>query len=320
MFSLKGGFDFIATVLDMQLQLPIQITPTLKLEHASDAQIEVIKPCLESRVGTMRISNSQNYECHYNEIKDGAAIKYESTPLTNDKWRYYILSYAGSNYQAHQFFYIANLVAPYIISFASYFTSEEFGKGRVTGSGSDNLGGNVYYLKSVHIAETFNEESLKTIQELLEKYLALDAVEHEGIKRAIELNWNLSRISNLNNLPILGLFMIIEMLLTHNPSNKEIGDSLTHQIKHKIAFLSSRFSKPLDYSVFGNQVKAEKIWSCLYNYRSCIAHGNHIDFTDKELQALKDADTAFNFLTLATRTLLAHALTEPDVINGLKPI
>ncbi len=158
------------------------------------------------------------------------------------------------------------------------------------------------------------------IKQLLEKYLSLDESKHEGIKRAIELNWNLKRISNLNNLPILGLFMIIEMLLTHNPNDKEVGDSLTHQIKTKVAFLSPRFSKPLDYSAFGNNVKPEKIWGGLYNYRSCIAHGNHVDFANDKLRMLKDADTAFDFLNRATRTLLAHAIMEPDVINGLKPI
>ncbi len=136
-FSPKGGFCFISTVLDMQLQLPIQITPALKLERASDAQIQIIKPCLEENLGTMRISHSDRYEFQCTEIKEDNCTRYERTPLATEDWRYYILTFVGNNYQSHQFFYIADLVFPHIISFASYLTSEEFGQGNIMGAGSD---------------------------------------------------------------------------------------------------------------------------------------------------------------------------------------
>ena len=115
--------------------------------------------------------------------------------------------------------------------------------------------------------------------------------------------------------------MILEMLLTHNPNEKEIGDLLTHQIKTKTALLLPRLSQPFHYDVFSKGGgDHEKIWGALYHYRSCIAHGNHINFTDKRLKPLVDDDTAYTFLSLATKRILEHALKEPDLINSLKPI
>lgn len=315
-----GGYHFIATVLDMQVSLPLQITPTLKLECANDAQIDIIRNFLETKIGAMRFDNRQNYECDCIEKKDGGVTLFEWKPLKKTDWRYYLLTFKGNGMEVYNFLDIADLVAPHVSSFAHCYTTEEFGRGNVVGAGTDPLRTSKHHLKINHHSQIFNSNSLASLQDIFGKYKALDKNKYEGIERAIKLNSNLRRMADVNNLVILGLFMIIEMLLTHNPNEKEVGDSLTHQIKTKIEFLSSRFKEPLNYSVFGDQVSSEKIWGSLYVYRSCIAHGNSIDFTTGKLQVLKNADLAYDFLNTATRTLLAHALAEPEVINGLKPI
>jgi len=319
----RGGFYFIATALDMRVRLPVDVTPTLRLDKASDAQLEVIYQFLEEgHTLGLRMTNRHYYEAE--RVKDKPTDShYKFVTQPKEHWRYYVINFVGSNYEGHQFFSIADLVFPYLASFATGLTADEFGSGQPRGRMYDPLGSQTFYsviMGNDSSPRTFDEQCLHRLQELLGRFHALDKNKHEGILRAIDYHKNIQRLASLNNLHVLGLFMIVEMLLTHNPNDKEIGDSLSHQIKTKIALLSPRFTAPLDYSVFDNQTSPEKIWGSLYAYRSCIAHGNHIDFTKGALKVLKDSRTADAFLILATKTLLAHALIEPDLINGLKPI
>ena len=151
-------------------------------------------------------------------------------------------------------------------------------------------------------------------------YNKLDKKKHEGIIRAFDFNANMKMLTNANNMRVLAYFAIIEMLLTHNPNEKEIGDLLTHQIKTKIALISSRLDTPINYTTFGAGVAPDKIWSALYNFRSSIAHGNHINFQEGKCAVLKDPGTATTFVAAVCKNLLKHALYEPELINSLKPI
>jgi hypothetical protein len=55
----------------------------------------------------------------------------------------------------------------------------------------------------------------------------LDHVKHSGIVRAVDILEKFGRLPLSDDLRVLGYFMVLEMLLTHNPNDKEIGDSLS---------------------------------------------------------------------------------------------
>jgi hypothetical protein len=147
----------------------------------------------------------------------------------------------------------------------------------------------------------------------------LDVQRHPGISRATRAFEGLKRIPHGSDLRVLGLFAVIEMLLTHNPNDKELGDSLSHQIATKLPLLSNRFAEPLAYGVFGTDVHASTAWKKLYEYRSAIAHGGTADFEGR-LQILKNPQNAQQFLEDAVRRLVRHALEEPELVDGLKLI
>ena len=110
------------------------------------------------------------------------------------------------------------------------------------------------------------------------------------------------------------------MLLTHNPNDKEIGDSLSHQIATKVALLDKRLPEPLPYvDYFGDESSPERIWKMLYSFRSAIAHGDNPDFKAK-LRMLRSAKSATSFVGEATARLLRQALEEPELFDSLKPI
>jgi hypothetical protein len=112
--------------------------------------------------------------------------------------------------------------------------------------------------------------------------------------------------------------MTLEMLLTHNPNDKDVGDSLSHQISTKVALLERRLAKPLNYAVL-SEAKSTVVWKKLYAFRSAIAHGGTADFKGA-LSILQSPQAATEFLAEATALILRHALDEPALFDSLKPI
>lgn len=138
--------------------------------------------------------------------------------------------------------------------------------------------------------------------------------EFEEIRRSLDLFRQVSRMHGSDHLSVLGLFSVIESLLTHNPRGEY--DSLGHQIRTKVLLLDKRFVRPIDYAAFDN-VLPKTVWSKLYELRSRIAHGGQLDFKNS-LKVLKDLNTSTDFLRQTTRRVLRHALVEPQLILDLR--
>ena len=119
-----------------------------------------------------------------------------------------------------------------------------------------------------------------------------------------------------SSLRFLGYFGILESLLIHKPNPEDPYDSITRQVKKKLALLNSRFSTPIDYKGFGN-MKTEKIWETMYSYRSNLAHGNSPDF-QKGLKPLGSPDRALALLNKTVKAVIRQALIEPQLIDDLR--
>lgn len=316
---MSGGYHIISNVLDARITLPIDITPTIRLSKADDAQIDVIQRLLTQTSGGFPNSRMY-YENDWVETRESdTSSRFTPHPLERKDWRYYIVSYSGPGTEAHNLLRAANLTRPALISFAEVHTEGEYGTGRAVGSGIDQVVGTLAYLTPhSHLPEVLDAQAAEELRCSYERFTAFDSKKHPGIAHAIELLNGLKRIPYGSDLLVLGLFAVIEMLLTHKPNDKEIGDSLLHQISTKIPLLSARLSSPLTYSAFGKATE-EKIWKRLYDYRSTVAHGGTPDFNGA-LSLLRNRDVAVAFLQDATRRLLRHALNEPVLVDALKPI
>jgi Apea-like HEPN len=318
--NIKGGFHIIANVLDVQVKLPVELGPTLRIVKADADQVNTIHQMF-ARMSAGFTNPRMYYENRWTEAPQSATSKrFESAPLAPDDWRYYILAFAGFANEAYDFLRAANLATPAINSFAHIYTDREFGVGNTTGWGGDALQSvAAYEVPYAQSQDCLDEAAILDIREAYASLKRLEINIHSGIDRATNVLQSLKRISRGTDLRILGLFAILEMLLTHNPNNKEIGDSLSHQISTKIPLLSARFSVPIDYGPFGINVSASTAWKKLYEYRSRIAHGESIEF-DGGLQLIRDRQTASDFLEEATRKVVRHALNEPVLVDALKPI
>jgi hypothetical protein len=261
------------------------------------------------------------YENHWVDVKESATSSRSSPrPLDRMDWRYYVLGFSGNSSGAYEFLLAANLVRPALSAFAEVHTEEKFGKGKTWGWGGDQVRSVLAYeAPHSHRLELLDTAAAIELRQSYERFVALDSKKHPGIARAVNVFHGLKRIPYGSDLRVLGLFAVIEMLLTHNPNDKELGDSLSHQISTKIPLLSERFSTPLNYGVFEDGVEAATAWKRLYAYRSKIAHGDTVEFTGG-LKLLRSRQTATEFLEDATRRLVRHALDEPKLVDALKPV
>lgn len=149
----------------------------------------------------------------------------------------------------------------------------------------------------------------------IHKAIVSTTAKFEEVRRSLSLFRQVSRMRVSEHLSVLGLFSVIESLLTHNPRGGEY-DSLGHQIRTKMLLLDKRFASPIDYTTF-DDVPAKTVWSKLYDLRSRIAHGGQLDFKNS-LKVLKDLKTSTEFLKQITKRVLRHALVEPQLILDLR--
>jgi hypothetical protein len=103
--------------------------------------------------------------------------------------------------------------------------------------------------------------------------------------------------------------------LTHAPNPDDRYDSITRQIKQKLALLNRRWKPALDYSAFA-PLSHDKIWSKMYAYRSAIAHGATPNFA-QELAALGKAENANLLIREAVKKTVLQAIEEPQLLADL---
>ncbi len=140
------------------------------------------------------------------------------------------------------------------------------------------------------------------------------------ISRVINNYTNVLSLPYKSQMFTLGLFTVLEGLITHKPGGPDTKDSLIHQLSNKMSLLNKRFDIPLNYDKYFNKGFNEvKIWKLLYDYRSRLAHGDDVDFNSGDYKKLgiSNADSVREFMLLVVRTTLRNALNEPDLYLDL---
>ena len=127
---------------------------------------------------------------------------------------------------------------------------------------------------------------------------------------------DLKSLPSLSSLIFLGYFGVLESLLTHNPKPSDPYDSITRQVKSKIALLNNRWTAKIDYAPFGSAVP-DKVWTKMYSYRSLLAHGGTADFSG-ELACLVSHAQALGLIKQTVKAVIRHALAEPQLLLDLR--
>ena len=306
--------------IDSEL-LPFQIAPDISLAKAGRGQTTYIKQHLAEMLGCSQENISRHFEKHrVPDQRDEVFAESKKVPgvfvhMNQEDWRYYIVRTRGMSTKRRlqlasnlsSFSIDLSISAPHDFSWTSrsgpineYYRAQEPWK--------DVRKISKYDLED--LASAYNDVS--SITQVLDQ-------EFPELIRAITMLDNLTLLPANSDFQILGLFAIIEMLISHSPKQEDRGDSITHQLKSKIPLICNRFSKPFDISTFFLNAKSDKIWGALYSLRSTFAHGGLPDFNDMgKHKLLKDQGHAQEFLTELVKRLVRQAIREPQLFRDLR--
>jgi hypothetical protein len=237
--------------------------------------------------------------------------------LPESEWRYFVIAFRESNVTLEQLENALDL-APLELEVA--FTVLFFdGSGGTIPCPTWNPGRLLHILEDAYRTKSFfRDVSAADIEAIQGIYSQLQKHDHQlvDIKPLVAQLGQLKGLPHGSPLRFLGYFALLEALLTHAPKPSDPYDSITRQVKKKLALLDHRWSQPLNYSPFGG-AKADTIWSKMYSYRSLVAHGGTPDFTG-ELAILRNRDTALVLLKDTVKAVMRQTLAEPQLLVDLR--
>jgi hypothetical protein len=307
-------FAFVLNISKLEGGNSMEIIPGCILRPGNDEEIEFIKEVITSQFpdhGGGRLWETRGPRAGQNKF----------VRLPRRQWRYFVIEFSGDNKTA-ELLEQALRLAPccveigFILSMATlrgitlpiclYSPPRLFQSLSAMSYASASLN------KLTKVITKVDAEQVREIYSKLTKHddriLDLD--------RIFKLVFELLDLPRFSSLQILGYFAVLESILTHAPNPDYRYDSITRQIKQKLALLNKRWNTPLDYSGFSG-ASHDKIWSKMYFYRSAIAHGSTPDFA-KELAVLGKAENADCLLAEAVRKTICQALQEPQLLADLQ--
>lgn len=314
-FENPGCFGFVLNPYVIEATLPFELAPGCFIDKATDEQAQQIKATLAKINSDFNIWKLEDiYEAEATILqKEGGSKSWEFEPLGKSDWRYYVVVTPDNGHTLHNLHYASSVSnATLEISALTFFVNDS-GRGARPG-----ILHNHFFFYEPQSARRIGEAELRSIAEIYRDYIGLDDKLYPEIPRAMGMLDSLSFIAKNSPFQVIGLFAIIEMLITHNPKLEDRGDSITHQMQAKIPLLSKRFKIPLDYSRFFSDAGEKKVWQGLYGYRSAVAHGGTPDFQSRDLKILKNAQNADSFLREIVKALLRQALKEPQLYKDLR--
>jgi len=315
--NLEGGYQLVSTVYTVEDDvLPFELDENLRFEKASEIQIADMK---ESAPMFGVDLKPYEHELRKEHQDDPGHYRIFHDPLPAENHRFLLLTFRGSNYLAYRFMQLSSALEPPMRFSYLCHTKEAFGLGKGMG-----WGGLRQFIRPLFRTHEWDVHFLSKahLEEVKSAWLGYNNVirTFPFVEKVISMIYDLENIPRNHDLYFLGLFAILELMLTHNPQDRENADSLNHQISTKVPLLGDRMANKPDYSVFAQGIAEQKLWKLLYGVRSKIAHGAVTTFDGGDFQALRSREVALDFLDQTTRRIALHAIREPALFEKLKPI
>jgi hypothetical protein len=308
------SFSFVLNVSQLVNQSPdaaLFVAPGHELRRAANAEVVAIKDVLTN------FAAIRSFEA-WRTGKTVTEDRETSLPQDpEDQWRYFIIAFEGSNSTTAEIERTL-CIAPFELKMGFTLLKEA-----IPSTGAPML---IYHParlftqvhRATHGGLPFVEVTSAAVKSLslLHDQVRKQADEPLNLRRLTEQVLDLDALPYESPLLFLGHFAILESLVTHQPKKTDTIDSITRQVKQKVLLLNNRWQPRIDYSPF-EESKPDTIWSKMYSYRSCLAHGGEPDFKG-DLQLLGNPDRALNLLKQTVTGVLRQALIEPQLIVDLR--
>lgn len=312
MDSKPMSFCFVLTDAVLDDASPLELIPGYVLEKANSDQIEKIRGFLIQRFDFSELSPPYEWN-----ITPGASEGQLKASLMERKdWRYLVINFEGANRDVEHLGWALHLCEEELEIGPSYVVVPPFGGGWVQQRAFITSFYN-QFVPYIELPKSIRTRSLSNCRQYFDQIETL-VPNHPNIRRAIREFAYLRALPRSSRFVIMGYFMVLECLITHAPKPSDSGDSLTRQIKSKMTLLERRFCRPLNWSVFSGNIPHETLWGKLYTYRSRIAHGAEIDFTDNELSCLKSDAIISQFMREVVKLVIIRCLAEPILMQDLQ--
>ena len=307
--KLRSSFAFILNVVVIDASLSVEVAPGYCLRRASDIEVDVIKSQLASLVAPRA---AKIYELVAEESgESGPRFCYSPE---RHKWRYNVISFAGSNAGLLDVEFAASLLKNDLQVGFAFVQMSKVAFGCLWNTAPLSAFFEEKFFPSPPTQLTHSE-----LLEISENHKLIKAInpDHTHLLRAFEKFRDVKSLPRQSELVVIALFSVIESLIAHNPKSTEIGDSLGHQLQAKMPLLTKRFQRPLSINEYFEPASDTSLWKRLYEYRSKLVHGEDSKI-DGNLRLLRDRETIVSFLTEAVKLLLLLALREPVLLTDLK--
>jgi hypothetical protein len=142
----------------------------------------------------------------------------------------------------------------------------------------------------------------------------------------IDLHEVLGNFLDLRDVPrrsplkFLGTFAVLESLITRKPSPEDPYSSIIRQVTNKTQLVKNRFARSFLTPAYMESIAWKKLWSTMYELRSCYAHGRKPDFSKKPLMLLGTPKAALEMLTSLVKSVMRQVLEEPQLMADLRAV
>jgi hypothetical protein len=301
------NYAFVLNVARLVDAPAYDLAPGHKLRRATPQEVSRIKQTIENYAGANPVAALM---WEHRATERGAL---ESLP--EHEWRYFVIAFDGSNSTVVELEHAFN-IAPLELEVGFTFV----GVGGLSGlvMNPDQLYHIVSAARWQESGAFFLDvaaEDVRTISHIHTQLQQHDPAVLDVNRLAIQLG-QLKALPHGSPLRFLGYFALLESVLTHPPKPSDPYDSITRQVKTKLALLDHRWQPRMDYSPFGG-ANPDRIWTRMYQYRSLLAHGGTTDFTG-ELAVLVNHVQALKLLKRTTKAVIRQTLAEPQLLVDLR--
>ena len=301
------SYAFIMNVAQLNDPRGYMLAPSHLLRRATAKEVAFIKTTLQRSAPAPHDYSQYLWE----QRLPHRGCEVETLP--GEEWRYFVIAFNGSNATALQLERAFDLAR---LELEVGFTAVSIGQGYGVVSIADRF---FHVLNDATSNDSFfvdvsaaDIDEIRTIHERLQQ--------HDGTRRNIQsLVMQLGQLKGFPHsspLRFLGYCTISRGAAHACSTYTDHSDSITRQIKRKLALLNNRFQPLIDYAPFGG-LSSDKIWGKMYAYRSCLAHGGTPQFAG-ELKELRNHAAALKLIKEAVKSVICQALLDPQLLLDLK--